>query len=111
METAPLGHTARRYTQVQRDNYQAPICAECNRRMVPNWLEDRGRWIIRSFQYPGVRCSAHERRVLPEYFGLTPHNPSPGLSVRRDSATSARRGSAGSRFPWLGAKRAQRGIS
>ena len=111
METALSGHTVRRYTLVQRDAFLAPVCAECNRRMVPKWIEDRGRWIINGFLYPGVRCASHERRVLPEYFGLPQHAPAPGLTARSESAGSARRSKAGSRFLGLGAKRAQRGVA
>ncbi|MCC9206040.1 hypothetical protein [Arthrobacter sp. zg-Y769] len=106
MDAAWTGLTTRRYTLVQRDTFVAPLCAECNRRMLPNWVEDRGRWIINGFRYPGVRCSTHERRVLPEYFGLSQTVPAP--NVRRDTTTSARRSKAGSRFLGLGAKRAQR---
>ncbi|MCQ1951164.1 hypothetical protein NNX28_14670 [Arthrobacter sp. zg-Y859] len=106
MDAALTGLTTRRYTPVQRDNFIAPLCAECNRRMIPNWVEDRSRWIINGFRYPGVRCSTHERRVLPEYFGLS--QPAPVPNLRRDTATSARRPKAGSRFLGLGAKRAQR---
>ena len=109
MDTALSALTTRRYTLVQRDNFPAPLCAECNRRLLPNWVEDRGRWIISGFRYPGVRCSTHERRVLPEYFGLA--QPAPAETVRREATTSARRSKAGGRFPGLGAKRTQRGIA
>ena len=111
MDTAMSGHTIRRYTRVQRDAFVGPVCTECKRRMVPRWIEDRGRWIINGFQYPGVRCSNHERRVLPEYFGLPQQDPTAGLTARSESAGSARRPKAGSRFLGLGTKRAARGVA
>ena len=110
MDTAMSGHTIRRYTRVQRDAFVGPVCTECKRRMVPRWIEDRGRWIINGFQYPGVRCSNHERRVLPEYFGLPQHAPAAPVAMR-ESGTSARHPKSGSRFLRLGAKRMQRGIA
>ncbi|MDM7990901.1 hypothetical protein [Arthrobacter sp. zg-Y877] len=111
MDTALTGHTTRRYTMVERDFFLAPFCNECNRRMVPDWVEDRGRWVITGFRYPGVRCSSHERRVLPEYFGISQYVPAEGSQMRRETTTSARRPHAGSRFLGLGSKRAQRTLA
>lgn len=67
--------TVKRYTDIQRDNHVAALCAECGRRMVPEWANDKratdrtGYWVIRGYRYPGVRCSAHERRLLQDYYG------------------------------------------
>lgn len=65
----------KRYTDAQRDSHVAALCAECGRRLVPDWADDKrpsdktGYWVIRGYRYPGVRCSTHERRVLQDYYG------------------------------------------
>ncbi|CEA06591.1 hypothetical protein BN1051_00027 [Arthrobacter saudimassiliensis] len=81
-EAAGNGLMIKRYTEVQRDSYTPAPCSECGRRLVPNWADDTrpgelgSRWIIRSYRYPGLRCSNHERRLLAEYFGsVQPKQP------------------------------------
>lgn len=67
--------TVKRYTDTQRDNHVAAPCAECGRRLIPEWANDKratdrtGYWVIRGYRYPGVRCATHERRVLQDYYG------------------------------------------